>query len=264
MTKSIDLQYPHLPLPKKKAFLFFTVACILYIVYAVILLPLSEYVGSNIIFQGTFLYEILSFLCTAVELTAFCWVFSWLISSRFAYGISASLKVLLLFAAALLVRYVLTFFVTWKMEGMSGSDLLFELVFMLIYILLDVTQAASVLMLTHILRKKQDVVYLVRAKALQALGEPAPDPLTEDRESKTLFSMSGSLPIAAVLASVVIAFVRISGRLIYDITYGAPTDGVDLAWMIFSYLSDVALAVLCFALMRAFCIRILFPKDRKK
>ena len=159
MTKSIDLQYPYLPLPKKKANCFFVVACILYVVYALVLLPHSEYVGSNIIFEGTFLYVFLSFLCTAVELTAFCWVFSCLITSRFAYGAAASVKILLIYALALLVRYVLTLLVSWKMEGMSGSDLLFELIFMLIYILLDMTQAAIVLMLVHMLRKKQDAVY---------------------------------------------------------------------------------------------------------
>jgi hypothetical protein len=261
MTKSIDLQYPYLPLPKKKANCFFVVACILYVVYALVLLPLSEYVGSNIIFEGTFLYEILSFLCTAVELTAFCWVFSCLITSRFAYGAAASVKILLIYASALLMRYVLTLLVSWKMEGMSGSDLLFELIFMLIYILLDMTQAAIVLMLVHMLRKKQDDVYLVRAKALRALGEPAPDPLATEREDKNIFTMSGALHIATILAATVIAFVRIAGRLIYDIGYGAPADGIDLAWMIFSYLSDVALAVLCCALIRILCVRILFHKQ---
>ena len=137
-----------------------------------------------------------------------------------------------------------------------GSDLLFELIFMLIYILLDMTQAAIVLMLVHMLRKKQDAVYLVRAKALRALGEPAPDPLATEREHKNIFTMSGALHIATILSATVIA-----GRLIYDIGYGAPADGIDLAWMIFSYLSDVALAVLCCALIRILCVRILFHKQ---
>ena len=262
MTNNIDLRYPHVPLPKKKGIRFFAVTCLLYAIYTLILLPLSEYVGSNIIFAGTYLYEILTFLCTAVELAAFCWVFAWLISARFTYGNPAAIKVLLLFAGASALRYLAAFFVSWRMEGMSGSDLLFELIFMLIYVLLDVTQAAIILLLTHMLRKRADEVYAVRAEAFAALGESAPDHLAGERANHSFWSMSGSLHIATVLSGVMIAFVRISGRLIYDIGYGAPTDSADLAWMIFSYLSDIALAVLCFSLIRLLCIRLLFPKQQ--
>ena len=264
MTNQIDPQYPHLPLPKPWATRFFFITCALYVAYAVILLPLSEYVGSNIIFQGTFLYEIISFLCTAVDLAAFCWTFASLICARFSRGISAAFKNLWIFVGASAVRYVLTFFVSWRMEGMSGSDILFELLFSAIYILLDVTQAAIVLVFAHMLRKQADAMYVVRAKALRVLDEPAPDPLAQERTCRSIFTMQGSLHTATLLAAALVAFVRVVGRMIYDIGYGAPTDGVDLAWMIFSYLADIALAVLCCALIRILCIRLLFPKSKMK
>ena len=147
---------------------------------------------------------------------------------------------------------------------MGGSDILFELIFTLIYVFLDITQAAIVLLLTHMLLKARDEIYAVRAAAFASLGEPAPDHLTEERGYTSIFGIAGPLHIATILAAAVIAFVRVAGRLIYDIGYGAPTDGVDLAWMIFSYLSDIALAVLCWALIRFLCIRFLFSKGRRK
>ena len=262
MENQITPRYPRLPLPPKAKMRFFLIACIFYAVYSLVLLPLSEYVGSNIIFSGTYLYEILVFLCTATELAAFSWVFAFLISTRFAYGASASIRVLGLYAGALLIRYLATFLVSWRMEGFSGSDILFELIFIVVYILLDVTQAAVVLFVTHMLLRTRDAMYTVRAQALLSKGDCAPDPLVEERSS-SFWTMSGPLSAATLWAGALIAFVRVVGRAIYDIGYGAPTDGVDLAWMIVSYLADIALAVLCCALIRMLCLRLLFPKQPK-
>ena len=264
MEHQITPRYPRLPLPQKAKTRFFLIACILYAVYAFALLPLSEYVGSNIVFAGTYLYEILVFLCTATELAAFGWVFAFLISTRFAYGASASIRVLALYAGALFIRYLATFLVSWHMEGFSGSDILFELIFIGVYILLDVTQAAVVLFAAHMLLRTRDEIYAVRTQALLSKGEDAPDPLAEERSHSSFWTMTGPLSAATLWAGGLIAFVRVAGRAIYDMGYGAPADGLDLAWMIVSYLADIALAVLCCALIRILCLRLLFPKQTHK
>ena len=159
------------------------------------------------------------------------------------------------------VRYILTFFVSWKIDGLDISDLAFELLFLLIYVLLDVTQVAVVLALTHMLLKSKDAAHEIRTKALVSLGKPVPDHLEEEAQQCNIVSMHGPLHKATLIGGAMIAFVRVGGRIIYDIGYGAPADGGDLAWMVFYYMTDIAIAILGCAAIRLICLRTLFPKN---
>ncbi len=205
------------------------------------------------------LYEITVFLLSTVELGAFCWVFAQAIAARYTYGSAAAMRIVLWFALAAVLRYLATFLVTWRMEGLSLSDLVFELCFTGIYILLDVTQVAIVLLATHLLLRAEDAIYRVRARACLTKGEPLPSRGIEE----SALSLKGKLHAATLIAGGMILFVRLGGRMVYDIGNGAPVDGIDLAWMIFYYLTDIAIAVVCCFAIRYLIVRLCAPSRAK-
>ncbi|MBQ7337254.1 MAG: hypothetical protein IJW40_02245 [Clostridia bacterium] len=252
--------YPNIPLPRRNALRYFITACILYAIYALVLLPLSNLFGSNIVFQGTMLYEIAVFLITVIELAVFCLAFANTISARYLYGARAAVRCVLLFAAATAIRYVATFFVSWRMEGLDLSDLMFELLFLVIYVLLDVTQVAIVLVVTHLLLRREDEIYSVRTRALLASQQPLSDRVLHGMTSRSIFALRGPIHIATLISGGVVLFVRVVGRIIYDVGYGAPTDTADLLWMIFYYVTDIAIAIVCCFVVRYLVVRLSLGK----
>ncbi len=257
--------YPDAPLPKSQKKLFFGVACGIYLLFSLVFLPLSIWFGSDIIFRGTYLYEIFTLLCVAAELAAFCWVFAYAIGVRFTYGQNAAVRCVLYFAAADVLRYVISFIVSWRMEGIDAEDLVFEIVFLLIYVLLDVMQVTIILLITHLLLRRSDAALLIRRQALSCYdGSVDEDRVQACMPSRSIFALRGVLHTATLCASGLIAFIRVGGRIISDITDGAPTDGTDMAWMIFYYLTDIAIAVLCAAVVRWICIRLCCPTESRK
>lgn len=250
------LLYPNLGLPTGKKKIFFWVTFGIYFLYAVVLLPLSSFVGSDIRFQGTWLYEFLLFMTSTIELLAFCWVFAHIIYYRSVYGVRAALQGIGWFLLASVLRYVMTLVVTWYIDGIKPSEIWIELVFLAVYILLDVTQVSVVLVLSHLLLRGDDALYEIRTNAMLARGDAAPNRADAVFSSFNVFSLRGCVSTAALAAGGVVAFVRVIGRIIYDISYGAPADGVDLAWMIFYYVSDIAIGVMCWALISWLTMRI--------
>ena len=257
------LEYPHLPLPRRYSLMFLGVSGVLYALYAFLFLPLSIIFSSNVVYAGTMLYEIVVVILNGLELLAFCWAFSCAISARFRYGALASVRVVLLFAAAVAFRYIGTFMVSVFLDGLDSSDLLLEIGYFLLYVLLDVTQLTVVLLVMHILQQKRDVQDAVRLGACRAKGIPVPDRLAEAIPGNSIFSIKGAVHAATLVGAGMILFVRMGGRIIYDIGYGAPADGADLAWMVLYYATDIAISVLCCAVIRALCVRILRRQEIK-
>jgi hypothetical protein len=242
--------YPMAPLPRHRLLTFLGGCVGIYALASFLFLPLSIFFGSDVVFQGTLLYEIFTLLCVAAELVAFCWVFSHIISARVLYGLRAAVRIIALFAAADAFRYVAAFLVSWRMEGLDPDDLLAEFAFMAVYILLDLTLSAFVLGVTHLLLNREDTKYAIRSKALLSRGDTPTDRISELIPTSSIVGLRGPLNVATLVGGGLILLVRLGGRVIYDIGYGAPADVVDLAWMIFYYLSDIAVSVLCCSLIR--------------
>ena len=257
-----DAQYPNIPLPRRRARFFWMTLGGLYTLYAFVLLPLLTVVGSDIAFQGTMLYELLSVLLIATELVAMCAAFAAAISARFQYGLPAALHVVLLFAVAAAFRYVATFLVSWWMEGIDPTDLVFQLIFLVVYILLDVTQVVFVLFVLHLLLRKRDQAYTVQIRALMQKGAQLPDRIREAVASHSVFSLSGPVGWATTVGALLVFLIRFVGRILFDVKSGAPVDTADLLWMIAYYTSDVIIALLCWLLIRTCVIKLLLPKER--
>ena len=96
---------------------------------------------------------------------------------------------MLLFAAAAAFRYTATFFVSMFLEGFDAADLLLEIGYFFLYTLLDVTQVTVVLLVSHLLLRKKDEQWHIRAKACLAKGVPVPDRLSESVPSDSIFSL---------------------------------------------------------------------------
>ncbi len=250
---SNEQTYPKLSLSFGRARVYFFALCGIYGVY-IGLLALSIFMGSDIQFQGTWLYEIVLMALTVLEYAAFCWAFAHIIFFRSAYGTRAAWQGVGWFSLADGVRYGITFLLTWRMEGIAQDEIALQLGYFLEYALLDVAQVALVFLLTHLLLRRGDEIEKIRADALRAQGLCAPDHVNELFSTYRMFSFRGVVSHATLLATAVNALQVLSGRVLYDIGQGAPTDAEDLAWMVFYYTSDIAKAVLCCVAIRWICL----------
>jgi hypothetical protein len=221
----------------------------LYAIYAFVLVPLGTLFGSDIAYAGTMLLEITEMLYEIIELLAYVLAFATLINTRFCFGTSGGLQVFGIYVGAAAFRYVSIFLVSWKMNGVKVSQLGLELLFLLAYILLDVTQMTVALISTHLFCQKYERIFNVRQKALVARGEPVEDKLLYVVPYGGTVSGTNPLQISSIACGVIIMISRLVSRIIYDVSYGAPTSGADIAWMIFYYLGDITVSVLCCALI---------------
>ena len=234
----------------KRRELQFTVAIfILYILYALVLVPLNTYIGSDIAFAGTMLLELTELLYELIELLAYALAFAALINCRFCFGLSSAFRVFWIYVGAASFRYIAIFLVSWKMNGLNLSNLGLELVFLLAYILLDVTQMIVAFVAAHLFCSSFERVFSVRSRALLVKGAAEEDKLSYVVPYRGVISRSNPLQCSAIACGVIILIARVVGRIIYDVSYGAPTDAADLAWMIFYYLGDVTISVLVCALI---------------
>ena len=234
----------------KRRELQFTIAIfILYVIYALVLVPLNTYFGSDIVFAGTMLLELTELLYELIELLAYVLAFATLINCRFCFGLPSAFRIFWIYVGAASFRYIAIFLVSWKMNGLNLSNLGLELLFLLAYILLDVTQMIVAFVASHLFCSSFERVFSVRNRALLAKGAQEEDKLSYVVPYHGVISRSNPLQCSAIACGVIILIARVVSRVIYDVSYGAPTDAADLAWMIFYYLGDVTISVLACALI---------------
>lgn len=246
MTLETSINNPML----RRRMLRFTVGIFsLYAIYSLILVPLNTHFGSNIVYAGTMLLELTELLYEIIELLAYAYAFAALINTRFCFGLRGAFCIFWIYLGAALFRYVSIFLISGYMSGINMSNLWLELLFLLAYVLLDATQMIVVFVGAHLLCLTYERVFTVRAKAQAARGEPVKDKCAYVVPYGGTLSMKNPLQASAVLCGIVILLARVIGRIIYDVSYGAPTGAADVAWMVFYYLGDITVSVLCCALI---------------
>ena len=193
--------------------------------YAVVCTPISLLVSSDILLSDTalpLLLDVLMLLCNYL----FYWIaFSVTLYGIYRTGLGACKGVFAVYACAVLFRYSANMTAGFFVIGFPTSDVFFRKHFpyLLIDIVLDLVLIALVAFVVCKIQKKQKDFAMEKAFPIVKLF---------DRKSMFLHSV---ICVAAIPAAV-----QLISRVIYDISYGAPTSIIDLLWMIVSYASDVA------------------------
>ena len=178
--------------------------------YAVVCTPLSLLVSSDILLADTvlpLLMDVLMLLCN--------YLFYWI----------ACRPILAVYAGAVFFRYFANMTAGFFVIGFpTGNEFLkLHLPYLLIDIVLDLLLITLVAFLVCKFKKKQ-----------KDFTPEKVFPITR------LFDWDSAFLRSTLLVAAIPAAVQLISRVIYDISYGAPTSTVDLLWMIIYYVSDIA------------------------
>lgn len=227
----------------------------------VLFICLNAVVGSNIVFAGTMLYEVTECIYLGAELAAFFVAYAFTIYVLFARGYRRAWTYAWVYASVTAGRHVLLYLMNWLFFGLRVEDMLFQAAMTLVTLLLELLQYAAVFGVAMLLTHRFDERFSVMQQGASRLTD-----VTVVREQlvypwRKIPLLNDPLRGTSLLTALLIGAIRVGNRLIYDITYGAPTDSVDLAWMLAYYTLDILIAVACYFVLLAIIKRLSAPKS---
>ena len=227
----------------------------------VLFICLNAVVGSNIVFAGTMLYEVTECIYLGAELAAFFVAYAFTIYVLFARGYRRAWTYAWVYASVTAGRHVLLYLMNWLFFGLRVEDMLFQAAMTLVTLLLELLQYAAVFGVAMLLTHRFDERFSVMQQGASRLTD-----VTVVREQlvypwRKIPLLNDPLRGTSALASVLIGAIRVGNRLIYDVAYGAPTDSVDLAWMLAYYTLDILIAVACYFVLLAIIKRLSAPES---
>ncbi len=215
--------------------------------FAVVWMPVYQVVSGDILMQGSLFLLLWDFLKSAL-----IYLFAWfsivlLILSLIFFGWKRSLPLLGFYLLGSAIRSIGT--------AVSSAIVLHEFDDILIDNIWDA--ALDVLFDLLLVSVFCLICYftLIRKRSI------------EERKKLLPPAVKGFSPVPlhlAVLLSVSVFYaVQVYSRIRYDIFYGAPANGMDLAWMIFYYIADSALAVFGYFAVVLILKKLTIPKKKK-
>ena len=214
----------------------------------ILFICLNTIVGSDVMFAGTMLYELTEWMYLGLELIAFFVVFAFSIHAVFSKGWCHGLTYAWVYAAVTGGRYVVLYLLNWLFFGLQTEDMLFQGAMTVVTLLLELMQYAAVFGVALVLTDRFDHHVPTSSRELQAYPH------------RRLPLLSDPLRGSAFLTAFLLGVVRVGGRLIFDASYGAPTDTMDLLWMLVYYTVDILIAVACYFVLLAIIKRLSLTK----
>ncbi len=236
---------------------------IAYVIY-ILFICMNNVFGSNIVFQGTMLYEITEWIYLAVELAAFFLVYAVSIYAIFRDGWKPAFSYGYVYCIITFARHLILFALNWAFFGLRTRDVPFQLLMTLISLLLELSQYAIVYVIAMLLTRRFDrYVDVMKQGAARLKG------VEVDRDRlvfpfRKIPLKNDPLRASALLSAVLISAVRVASRISYDISYGAPTDRADLLWMIAYYTIDILIGVVAYFAMLYIIIKMVAGKTNTK
>ena len=231
--------------PIKQYALCLTAAYAIYITF----ICLNNVFASNVVFQGTMLYEITEWIYLAVELAAFFLVYAVSIYAVFQRGYKAALTRGYVYCAITFSRHLILFILNWAFFGLRTRDVPFQLLMTLINLVLELLQYAIIFAVAMLLTHRFDrYVDVMKSGAARLKG------VVVDRRKlvfpfKKIPLKNDPLRASSLLGAIIISAVRVASRISFDISYGAPANTADLLWMIAYYTLDVLIGVVAYFVM---------------
>ena len=187
---------------------FFSVYLILSIVY--------DMVCSDIVMSITALPTVLNAMVSLCDVAAYGACFALLLYSIYTTSTKASLPLVYVYCAAVLAKYIAN--IALHIIVFKYAPYLTEYIYVFIIWALEVLLTIAVLFIIKISLSKQ------KEKTV---------------EFKKLFSSDNPLQVTSLAIAVLLSAIKIVQRLIYDVSYGAPSGILEILWMFVAYLSDI-------------------------
>ncbi len=211
--------------------------------YAAVCTPLFLFFSSNILFDGSVLPLLWDVLMGACNYLFYWGSFAFLLFLGARYSLGQCRAFFMIYAGAVLFRYTANLLAGYIVMGLptwstfASSDL----PYLLFDIAMDLVLMAIAAVIFHSIVDKTPL-------RIAAEGDMMQTEVTECSRvrlwcnSQGLYDKNNALHRTAVWYGVIPAAVQMLSRIIYDISYGAPTSGIDLMWMIVYYVSDILCA----------------------
>lgn len=198
--------------------------------YAAVCTPLFHIINSDVLLADTVLPLALDLLMQVLNYLFYWGAFSFVLYAVFRFGFSNCRSFFLIYCGAVLFRYVanlLTGFLT------MGFPLWREIVsdylpYLIIDIVLDIALLGTLNAILYATVRRYALYNKMKRDAF----------FNTHMMFQRLFDRKNPILSAAFWASLIPSAVQLVSRVIYDISYGAPTGPIDLLWMIVYYLSD--------------------------
>lgn len=206
----------------------------IYSLCCLVISPIYIMLISDIVFAGTAVPVLLSYLGNLLEVLAIAVFYGVLISATFRFGVGAFKKGLLVFAVATVYKYSLNAVMSWIMDGSVPTDWIWDLADVLFYSVLEMVQLTVVVLLVNGVARRWSEYTASLSKVGNTASAPYKNPITR----------------SALFCALTVFVSKILGLLINDVftivMYGLPKQGSTVLLMLLAYLSNLIYGVLCY------------------
>ena len=221
----------------KKYFLTFVIACVA--ILSVLYTPLYLLLSSNVLWRGSVLLFLMTELLEPLIDFAFYWgSFAFLIYMYLRFGKKQIKQFALIYAAAVVARYLLTLLVGYLMMSFPNASAFWseEVPSVLFSIVMDCLQMLGVLLLAAFCCRRP----MLLAKSYPK-GREGEEMFTDCFPIEGLWGLKKPLPKLCFFAALIPSGIKLLSRLYYDIFFwGLPTDAAEWLLMATYYIGDVA------------------------
>ena len=221
----------------KKYFLTFAIICVA--VLSVVYTPLYLLLSSNVLWRGSVLLFLLTELIEPLIDFAFYWgSFAFLIYMYLRFGKKEIKHFVLIYVAAVVVRYLLTLLVGYLMMSFPNATAFWseEVPSALFSIGMDCLQMLGVLLLTEFACRRP----MLRAKGYTK-GSEGEEMLADCFPIEGIWSIKKPLPGLCFFAALIPSGLKLLSRLYYDVFFwGLPTDAAEWLLIATYYIGDIA------------------------
>jgi hypothetical protein len=253
-----------IPSPSRESRLRYVwVLAIAYATY-IVFICLNTIIGSNIVFDNTMLYEITEWIYLGIELAAFFFVYAVSIYGVFQYGEKKALPYAYLYGGMTLARHLVLFILNWAFFGLRTRYVPFQLLMTFITIVLELLQYAIIYVIAMLFTRRFNRYIAVMRQGASRLRGVQIDRRKFAFPFRKIPLKNDPIRITSLVAAALVSVVRVVNRMIYDFSYGAPTDTIDLLWMIWGYTLDILIGVLGYWVMLYIIIRLSKNSQKKK
>ena len=220
-------------------------AALLFSLYCFILAPLYTYMSADVLFSVTVIPEIIKIIMDIIDVLSYSLCFSTIIYSIYKFSLSGSVRLMIVYCAAVLLKYAANVGATFIFDGKVSLE---TASYVVVYFTLDAAILLTVALIAAGIFKKYKENRAYLKKANNALGKATPSVEDELFGGSKLFVRSNPLHRSALWTGIILSLIKILSRLLFDIAYGAPSSAADALWMITYYISDILITVIVYAI----------------
>lgn len=184
--------------------------------------------------------EVLEIVVNLVECVIFGIAYAVLVYAAYRLPEGGLKPYIIAYFGSVLFKYIGNYLVTWLTDTTMSADYLLEnLTYILIYVAMELSQAVLVLLIIWRTMKAYHAFIERQMRIAANLPGAEVDVRTYAFPFTKLISLKNPLQKCALGSGALVSVYKIVSRVIYDVSYGAPTSVADALWMLVYYLTDI-------------------------